>query len=196
MFISRCQRPGEKAADFANHLRKLFKQAYPDEDVTSGILLQWFLIGLAPPVPVSQQILLCERPTTFKEAVESAEAVEYALNFETKPTEPVTKDINMIKPHSMEDPKLVSQVQLALEQMTKHLEALEARLQPADVRQTVRDRNPSRNRRRNNCARYAFIADHDCRTCWEGGEFGHFQRDCPQLNYDGPARSMDGWPRK
>ena len=58
LFISRCQRSGEneKAVDFAYHLKKLFKQAYPDEDLASGILLQCFLTGLAP--PVSQQMLL------------------------------------------------------------------------------------------------------------------------------------------
>ena len=39
IFISHCQHTNEKAEDFANDLRKLFKQIYPDEDVTSGILL-------------------------------------------------------------------------------------------------------------------------------------------------------------
>ena len=69
------------------------------------------------------------------------------LNFETKPTEPATKDINMInKPHAMENPKLAIQLQQALDQMTKHLEALKTRLQPTSVDQTPRDRNPSQNR--------------------------------------------------
>ena len=68
LFISRSQHPGEKAADFAIHL-KLFKQAYPDEELTSGILLQRFLTGLAS--PISQQILLHGQPTSFNQAVES-----------------------------------------------------------------------------------------------------------------------------
>ena len=42
--ISCCKWSGRKAADFADHLRKLFKQAYPDKDLTSGIPLQCFLI--------------------------------------------------------------------------------------------------------------------------------------------------------
>ena len=66
LFITRCQRSGEKAVDFGDHLKKLFKQAYPDEDLASCILLQCFLTELVP--HVSQQILLCGQPTTFKEA--------------------------------------------------------------------------------------------------------------------------------
>ena len=56
IFIFCCQHANEKAEDFKNDLRKLFKQAYPDEDVTSGILLQHLLTGLH--VPVNHQILL------------------------------------------------------------------------------------------------------------------------------------------
>jgi hypothetical protein len=48
-FTSHSQRPGEKATDFAIH-EKLFQQAYPGEELTSGILLQRFLTGLAPTV--------------------------------------------------------------------------------------------------------------------------------------------------
>ena len=49
LFISRCQHSGEKAANFANHL-KLFKQAYPEMDFASGILLQPFLTALVPAI--------------------------------------------------------------------------------------------------------------------------------------------------
>ena len=48
LFISHCRHSGEKTADFTDHLKKLFKQTYPDKDLTSGILLQCFLTGLAP----------------------------------------------------------------------------------------------------------------------------------------------------
>ena len=63
IFISCCQHANDKAEGFTNFLRKLFKQAYPDEEVTSGILLQRLLTGLH--MPVSHQILLHRQPTTF-----------------------------------------------------------------------------------------------------------------------------------
>ena len=73
LFICCCQGSGEKAADFADHLKKLFKQAYPDMDLACSILLQSFLTGLVP--PVSQQILLRGKPTTFEQAVQDVEEV-------------------------------------------------------------------------------------------------------------------------
>ena len=101
----------------------------------------------------------------FEQTVENTKKVEYALNFETKSTEPVTKDINVInKTHAIEDPKPAIQLQQALDQMTKYLEALETRLQPIGDNQPACDHNPPRNHRSNNCELYP-IADHDCRTC-------------------------------
>ena len=64
IFISRCQLPGEKAEDFENDLKKIFKQAYPEEELTSGILLQRFLTGLV--ASVSRQMLLRGQPTSFE----------------------------------------------------------------------------------------------------------------------------------
>ena len=118
LFLSCCQRSGEKVADFADHLKKLFKQAYPDEKLTSGILLQRFLTGLMS--PVSQQILLRGQPTTFEQAIENVKEVEYALNSETEHTEPETKDNNVInKTHPMENQTLTIQLQQALDQANR-----------------------------------------------------------------------------
>ena len=126
LFTPCFQCSGKKAADFS------ITWSY----LTSGILLQCFLTGLVP--PVSHQILLRRQPTTFKQAVENTKEVEYALNFETKPTEPVTKDISMInKMYPIEDPMLGIQLQQALDQMTKCLEALETRLQPILLSVTI-----------------------------------------------------------
>lgn len=176
-------------------LKKLFKQAYPNEELTSAILLQCFLTGLTS--PICRQLLLCGQPTTFEQAVENAKAVKYAFDFETKSTKPSTKDVNPIsKPHPLKDQKLAIQLQQALNQMLKCLEALETRLQPTDAKQATHECNPPRNHRSNNRARYASIDDHSHQGYWECGELGHFWHDCPQLNYQGPARPVDSLPRK
>lgn len=118
VFISWCQLPGEKAEDFANDLKKIFKDAYPDEELTSVIQLQRFLTGLV--ALVSRQMLLHGQPTTFEQAVKDAKAIEYALNFETESTAPVAKEVNAISlPHPLENAKLATQLQQALESMTK-----------------------------------------------------------------------------
>ena len=184
MFISRCQRPGEKAEDFADELRKLFGRAYPEEDITSDVLLQRFLTGLL--APVSRQVLLRGKPTTFAQAIKNATEIEYALNFENQ-SEP-ERDINAIsQPNPMDHPKLAAQLQQTLEQMSKRLEALETRLQ------TDAPRYPAQNRRRENRRRYAPRME---QPCWECGELGHYKRDCPQLNGNGSTLPVGGWPKK
>ena len=47
-FTTRHQGPQERVADFATALRKLFTQAYPEEKVTSSVLLQQFLTAIFP----------------------------------------------------------------------------------------------------------------------------------------------------
>ena len=59
-FTARDQRTDEKVADFASAIKKLFRQAYPEERAASKVLLQRFLTGLR--VPISQQLLLRGRP--------------------------------------------------------------------------------------------------------------------------------------
>ena len=54
--MSRCQKPGERVADFATDLKKLFVESYPGEEVTSTVLLQRFVTGLLP--AISRQLLL------------------------------------------------------------------------------------------------------------------------------------------
>ena len=46
LFMVRSQQEQEKVTEFAMNLKKLFKQAYPEESSASGILLQRFLMGL------------------------------------------------------------------------------------------------------------------------------------------------------
>ena len=126
MFISHCQRPGEEAEDFADELRKLFRLAYPEEDISSNILLQRFITGLL--APVSHQVLSRGKLMTFAQASKNATEIEYALNFEKQSER--ERDINAIsQPNLMDHPKLSAQLQQTLKTMSNRLEALESRLQ-------------------------------------------------------------------
>ena len=49
-FNSRYQDDRESVMDYATQLRKSFKEAYPEEDVGSAVLLQTFLSGLRPSI--------------------------------------------------------------------------------------------------------------------------------------------------
>ena len=66
LFMTRSHRPAEKVADFMSDLKKLFKRAFPNKELTSGVLLQRFMTGLTP--RISQQILLQGKPTSLEEA--------------------------------------------------------------------------------------------------------------------------------
>ena len=81
-FIVQTQQSNKTVNTFADDLKLLFCQAYPSEAPTSGILLQRFLTELK--APLSRQILLQGKPTTFEQAVKEAGEIEYALNFESK----------------------------------------------------------------------------------------------------------------
>lgn len=67
----------ERIVDNAHALKKLFKIAYPGEEMTSAVLLQRFLTGLQP--EISRQLLLRKKPATFAEALEAAVEIEYAF---------------------------------------------------------------------------------------------------------------------
>lgn len=65
------------------HLKKLFKQAYPEEDSTYSIPLQWFVMVLN--TPISRQLLLRGKLDTFQNAIEGAREIECMLEFKSKP---------------------------------------------------------------------------------------------------------------
>ena len=79
LFMSRSQQPGERILDYVADLKELFTEAYASENLTSTILLQWFLTGLLPPIRC--QLLLQGNPETLAQAVKDAANIEYALNF-------------------------------------------------------------------------------------------------------------------
>ncbi len=58
--VERTQHSQEKATDFATELKKLFKQAHPEESLISAVLLRCFVTGLQP--TVGRQLLLQGKP--------------------------------------------------------------------------------------------------------------------------------------
>ena len=152
-FSKRRQGLQERVADYSTSLRKLFAQAYPEEKVTSSVLLQQFLTGLR--APVRQQVLLKGKPRSLEEAITEATQVEYALSFETQ-TIHTPGDVNAVHQHqepchtpegrsNQPEPGWKDLCQ-TLEKMSARLEALEKGLQQAktDAYFNVAARNPRR----------------------------------------------------
>ena len=96
VFGARHQGPQERAADFATALRKLFIQAYPEEKVTSSVLLQQFLTGLC--TSVSKQVPLRGQPENLEEAISEATQVEYAFIFDAQ-VRHTSGDVNVVRQH-------------------------------------------------------------------------------------------------
>ena len=78
-FNSHHQDDRECVVDYVMRLRKAFKEAYPDENVGSAVLLQTFLSRLRP--SIARQVVLKVRPTTMDKAIVEAVTVEEALRF-------------------------------------------------------------------------------------------------------------------
>ena len=76
-----------KVVDFADELKKLFVQAYPNEPTTSTILLQCFLTGLR--TPISRQLFLRGKPELLENTMKDVHEVEYALEFGTSGQKPM-----------------------------------------------------------------------------------------------------------
>ena len=117
--MARSQLEKERVAEFAMQLKKLFKQAYPEERSTSGILLQRFVLRLK--TPISTQLLLRGKPDTFEKAIEAAREIELVLEFESKAME------LHAKVSSVED--CDTGLKVALKELTERLGNMEAQLQ-------------------------------------------------------------------
>ena len=61
--MARRQGPSESVNDFATDLKRLVVESYPNEEITSAILLQPFLTGLLP--AIARQLLLKGKPTSL-----------------------------------------------------------------------------------------------------------------------------------
>ena len=127
-FMSHTQQPREKVSDFAVELKKLFKEAYPEEQFTSAILVQRFLTGLLP--KVREQVLLHGKPDTLQRAVEDAINIEYVLNF--KPPIEEAQEVHAIHWKTQpQETQTSTKLQDSLDQIVKCLEALEKVKQPS-----------------------------------------------------------------
>ena len=181
-FMSRHQSAGEAVRDNTADIKKLFKEAYPEEAQELPILLQRFLTGLAP--PICRQLLLRGTPTTLEQAIIDATSVEYALKFE--PVSEERSEVNIVhKPRPLPDNNDSQKLHTLVESMTKKMAELEAKLDSATKNQ-LKQRYSGRQRRPPNTD--------NPRTCWLCGEPGHVRRYSP-LNGNRPVRSMGGWPR-
>ena len=141
MFMLRSQWPEEKVADFVVELKKLFKEAYPTEELTSAVLLQRFLTGLLP--PIRRQLLLHGKPDTLQQTIQDAKNVEYALNFDAGLEN--TQDINIVKHKTKQEANKVKtpqKVQDSLDQIIRRLESLETAQTQAQMSPTISHKTP------------------------------------------------------
>ena len=91
-FMTRHQGSSESVNDFATDLKRLFVESYPNEEITSAILLQRFLTGLLP--AITRQLLLKGKPTSLERAVADAHDIEFALAF--KPLREKQQDVDVV----------------------------------------------------------------------------------------------------
>ena len=161
-------------SDFASSLKQFFESAFPEEAMTSSVLLQRFLTGLRP--EISRQLLLRQRPANFTTALKDAMDIEHALEFCGE--EDNIHAINRAQTTS--EPSDTVALHQKLDTLTKRLESLEVTIgknqTPPSRPHYTRDRGQRRGRR--------------IGPCYNCGEEGHLRRDCP-LNYYGPAPKVD-----
>ena len=186
-FNLRDQQPNERVNDYTSDLKRLFKQAYPDEGTNSAVLLQRFLTGLQP--PVARQMLLRKKPENLSDAIENAKAVEYALAFEDAEAGLSSEPINLLHKKGNKQPEQQTQdkyLQLCqtVETLTKQVESLETSLHKVQEDPPTRPRFPQASRYDQRGRRRGRGTCHCC------GQYGHFYRQCP-LNFQGPAPMVD-----
>ena len=191
-FVSRDQAPHERVEDFAADLRKIFKQAYPGEALTSSVLHQRFLTGLRP--SISRQLLLRKMPTKLSEAIEGAVEVEYALGFDGgRMVVQEGKEVNLVQPSpTLQSDDHLHKLQETLDAMTKRMEALESALASTCMHEGANSTRAEGASRPNGPTNQPGRSRRPI-VCWLCRQEGHIRKHCP-LNYAGPARMAGSWP--
>jgi len=172
-FTQRNQREGERVSDFTSSLKQLFKTAFPQEAMTSAVLLQRFLTGLHS--EISRQLLLRQKPADFTSALKDAMDIERALEFCGE--EDSIHAVSRTQPTPTSDTAAIYQ---KLDTLTKRLESPEITMERNRTPQRKPDHNRDRGQRRGR----------RIGLCYNCGEEGHLRRDC-HLNYYGPAPKVD-----
>ena len=146
-FNLRNQQSNERVNNYASDLKRLFKQAYPEEETNSAVLLQRFLTGLQP--LVARQMLLRKKPSNLKDAIEDAKAVEIAFEdveagLSSEPINLLHKKGNKQQEQQVQDKYL--QLCQTVETLTKQVESLETSLRKVQEDPPVRSRFPQASR--------------------------------------------------
>ncbi|KAL5502300.1 hypothetical protein EMCRGX_G009048 [Ephydatia muelleri] len=186
-FNSRYQDDRERVMDYATQLRKAFKEAYPEEDVGSAVLLQTFLSGLRP--SIARQVMLKGRPTALDKAIEEAVTVEEALRFGGADT----MEVPVHAVHPKETTTEVEQLRHMLERMSQKFESFEQQLKELYAGRAT-DNNSVERERRSSEKRVSFKLQRGSsqedgggrrrNTCFQCGKEGHWKRECT-LNFNG-----------
>ena len=156
-------------SDYATELKRLYSRAYPGEDAQSIVLVQRFLMGQR--APISQQLLLKERPATMDKAVNGAIDVEYALQFRQE-----TVEVHAVQ-RTIED-KCLEQLTQTVEGMAIQMEKLESQLKADREQPSERSSNSNWMAHRHN-------------LCFLYGQEVHFRQNCP-INGNVPAPKVPG----
>ena len=142
-FTEKKQDSKESVRDFEVELRKLFAEAYPDDEADrSSVLLGRFVTGLLP--DITKQILLRGVPTKMEDAVRSAIEIERALGFQTAPeTQPIqalrVEETTGFRRQRNADLEL----QEKLDQVLQRMEALERRFDVEEKTKSGRRGTPT-----------------------------------------------------
>ena len=167
-------RQGERVNRYLTDLKRLYNEAFPEEEVTSKVFLTKFVSDLRP--DITQQLLLQGQPDSLENAVKQATNIEQVLGL----GEPDVKPVFQVETAQVE--KLCEAVAAVMAQVKKLQQNRRQgpRYQSCRYQGSGQYQGPRRGR---------FQPDRRSqeRSCWHCQERGHLRRDCPHLNSEDPA---------